>query len=81
MKGGVMKLYLFLFVAGAGAIIFSYIAGVRLGREKCRTDVAAQSVAIQSQVIKIMGDINAETFNTGDGDIRDILRQKWTIAE
>ena len=76
-----MKLYLFLFVAGAGAITFSYIAGVRLGREKCRVDVVSQSVAVQSQAIKIMGDINAEIFNNGTGDIRDVLRQKWTIAE
>lgn len=76
-----MKSFLFMFMAGVTAIFFSYVAGVRVGREKCRADVAGQSSAIQSQTIKIMGDINAETFNRGVGDIRRILREQYTIAE
>ena len=76
-----MKTYLFLCVAGVGAILFSYVVGMRVGREKCRVEVASQSVAIQSQTIKIMGDVNAETFNRGVGDIRRVLHEKYTIAE
>ena len=76
-----MKLYVFIFMAGVTAIFFSYVAGMRVGREKCRTDMVNQSSAIQSQTIKIMGDVNAETFNHGVGDIRRILREKYTIAE
>lgn len=76
-----MKTYLFVFMAGATAIFFSYVAGVRMGREKCRTDVVQNMGAIQSETIKIMGNINAETFNTGVRDIRRVLYEKYTIAE
>lgn len=76
-----MKLYVFIFMAGVTAIFFSYVAGMRVGREKCRADMVNQSSAIQSQTIKIIGDVNAETFNRGVGDIRRILREKYTIAE
>lgn len=76
-----MKVYLFIFVAGVTAIFFSYAAGMRVGREKCRTDVVGQASAIQSQIIKIKGDINAETFNRGVADIRRVLHEKYTIAE
>ena len=76
-----MKDYLLIFMAVCAAMFFSYVAGMRVGREKCRVDVASQTGAIQSQAIKIMGDVNAETFNRGVGDIRRILHEKYTIAE
>lgn len=76
-----MKSYLFIFMAGATAIFFSYVAGVRMGREKCRADVVSQSANIQSQTIKIMGDVNAESFSRSADDIRRVLREKYTIAE
>lgn len=76
-----MKIYLCVFLAVGAAIFFSYVMGVRLGREKCRADLMAQSTTIQSQTIKIIGDVNAETFNRGTNDIRRVLREKYTIAE
>ena len=76
-----MKMYLFIFMAGCAAIFFSYVAGVRMGREKCRADTAVDTGLIQSKTIKIIEDVNAETFNRGLGDIRNVLREKYTIAE
>ncbi|MBR2393141.1 MAG: hypothetical protein IKB05_01480 [Alphaproteobacteria bacterium] len=76
-----MKTYLFVFMAGVTAIFFSYVAGVRLGRQQCRADVAQQSGYVQSETIKIIGDVNAETFNRGVDDIRHVLHEKYTIAE
>ncbi len=76
-----MKTYLFIFMAGVTAIFFSYIAGVRLGRQQCRADAAQQSGYVQSETIKIIGDVNAETFNRGVDDIRHVLHEKYTIAE
>lgn len=76
-----MKTYLFIFMAGVTAIFFSYIAGVRVGREKCRADLVSQSATIQSQTIKLIGDVNAETFNRGVDDIRRVLYEKYSIAE
>ena len=79
--GEIMKLYLFLFAAAGVAMFFSYVTGVRMGREKCRGDIATQSGAIQSETIKIMGDVNAESLNRGVDDIRRVLYEKYTIAE
>ena len=76
-----MKTYLFIFVAGVTAIFFSYVAGVWVGNEKCRADTIVQAGVIQSETIKIIRNVNAETFNTATGDVRRFLREKYTIAE
>ena len=76
-----MKIYVCVFIVACITLVFSYFAGVRIGDKKCRLDMAMQSGVVQSHAIKIMGDVNAETFNRGAGDIRDVLRKKWTIAE
>ena len=35
----------------------------------------------QAEKVEKIGEINAKVFHTGVNDIRDILRQKYTIAE
>ena len=76
-----MKTYLFILMAGCVAIFSAYVVGVIVGRERCRADIVQNTGMVQSQTIKIMEGINAETFNTGVGDIRRILYEKYTIAE
>ena len=76
-----MKMYLFIFMAVCTAIFFSYGAGVRVGREKCNALTEHNVASQQSELIKTMETINAETFNTGVRDIRNVLREKYTIAE
>lgn len=77
--GGNMRGYLFLAVFIA--ICFSYFFGVRYGAVRAgRECVHAQQIN-QSNIIKLQGVVNAEAFNRGVGDIRDVLRKKYTIAE
>ncbi len=73
------KLYFLLFfiVVVCGA----YIVGGRVALEKCRADSAHNITAQQTEIIKIQGEINAETVARGVGDIRRVLRKKYTIAE
>lgn len=75
----IMLLAAFFVVAGA------YWTGGRIGMEKCRAEMAnaanANIIATQNEIIKIKGEINAETFNTGVSDIRQQLRKNWTIRD
>ena len=76
-----MKTYLFIFLVACAAIFFSYGAGVRVGRAKCNAQTEHNVAIQQSEIIKTMESVNAETFNTGVRDIRRILHEKYTIAE
>ena len=73
------KLYFLLFfiVVVWGA----YLAGGRAALEKCRGAVADDIVAQQAELIKIQEVVNAEAVSRGVGDIRRVLREKYTIAE
>ena len=73
------KLYLLLFfiVVVWGA----YLVGGRVASEKCRGAVADDIVAQQTELIKIQEVVNAEVVSRGVGDIRRVLREKYTIAE
>jgi len=62
-------------------VIAIYFTGVVIGRAKCQAQIAtAATNATQQQMIK-KEKINAEVFNTGMRDIRDVLRTKYTIAD
>lgn len=74
-----MKNYLILAVAVivAGAYFF----GLGIGRAKC---VAANARAQSNEIINITDmqrNTDEKVFNTGVGDIRRIMRAKYTIAE
>lgn len=73
------KLYFLLFfiVVVCGA----YIVGGRVALEKCRADVVHNITAQQTEIIKIQENVNAEAISRGVGDIRRVLRKKYTIAE
>lgn len=73
------KLYFLLFfiVVVWGA----YLVGGRVASEKCRGAVADGIVAQQTELIKIQEVVNAEAVSRGVGDIRRVLREKYTIAE
>lgn len=74
-----MRIYI---VAAIFAAFFAfYYAGVRIGRERCHADNAVRGVEIQNQTIETMERINAEAYNTGVADIRDVLRAKYTISQ
>lgn len=62
-------------------LIGIYCAGVTVGKEQEKRLCAEYYADNQIQIIKIQEKINAETFNRGVADIRDVLRKKYTIAE
>ncbi len=70
------------FVALGGAAIFlSYFVGMHVANIKCN-ERSANTVA--EQIIthnSIWGATDEEVMHTGVGDIRLILREKYTIAE
>lgn len=77
------KLY---FAIGLVMIVCAaYGAGMRLGVQKCRTDGVIiqknQQTATQHQIIKIKGEIHAETVTSATDVIRDRLRMQYTIAD
>ncbi len=76
-----MKVYVFSAALVAVVILFAYYIGVHDGNNKCNMQHADNIVVQQTELIKLQGDINAETVNTAVGDIRRILREKYTIAE
>ncbi len=76
-----MKLGLCVLMAAVVAIFFAYLAGGRVGYEKCRVGQNVNVIAQQSQIIKIQEEINAKAYNRNTIDIRRRLREKYTIAE
>lgn len=73
------KMYFLLMVLGA--IVFVYFAGERAGRLQCAKNQNEDVVIQQSEIVKLQGDVNEETFNRGVADIRRVLREKYTITE
>ena len=73
------KIYLILI--GFGILICVYIFGIYSGYQKCNAKVATQTYKQQSHVIEIQRKVNEEVFNRGVNDIRNVLCQKYTIAD
>lgn len=73
--------YLYMAALGSAAIFFTYIIGTRVGNIKCNARVADVNAKTIIQNTKILEDTNETVFHTTVGDIRHILREKYTIAE
>lgn len=67
------------------AVGASYFAGRTVGAAECRARIAAQNAdavaAAHTVIIEKERKIDAETYRMGAGDIRRVLREKYTIAE
>lgn len=74
-----MKIYIAAIIAAF--ILCAYWAGARVGRVDCVANAARAASRDTAVVINKTGEINAEVYNTNTGDIRRILRAKYTIAE
>jgi len=72
-------IYFFVFVGAvcAGA----YWAGACNGAARCRENQSTAGLATQIEIIKQTEQINEDVMRTGLGDIRRVLREKYTIAE
>ncbi len=73
------KIYLMLI--GVVMLVCIYIFGIYSGYQKCNAKVATQTNNQQSHVIEIQRKVNEEVFNRGVNDIRNVLHQKYTIAD
>lgn len=62
-------------------ILFAYFFGIIRGRDKCIKQIATENMNISQQQNIKKEKINAEIYRTGTGDIRNILRTKYTIAD
>ena len=78
-----MRIY--LIIAGVVACLGVFWTGGEIARQKCRAENANLAtehlVNINKITNKIKRDTNEKIFNTSVGDIRRILRQKYTIAD
>ncbi len=72
--------YVYLVVIFVAILFLAYMAGVAHGYQKCRADFANATTETQIEIIKQSGKIDAETFNHDTGDIRRVLREKYTIG-
>lgn len=73
------KQYLILTIIGLIIAIYSF--GFTRGNNKCITEITNQNTQIEQQKIITKEKINAEIYRTGVRDIRNILREKYTITD
>ena len=73
--------YLYYAILCGVAIFFVYFVGVHVGKIKCDSRIANMNTKQIVVNTKLSEDINETTLHTGTGDIRRILREKYTIAE
>ena len=79
--GKFMNNKIYLILKGFGILLCVYIFGIYSGYQKCNAKVATQTYKQQSHVIEIQRKVNAEVFNRGVDDIRNVLHRKYTIAD
>ncbi len=79
--GEFMSNKIYLMLIGFGVLICVYIFGMYAGYQKCNAKVATQTNNQQSHVIEIQRKVNAEVFNRGVNDIRNVLYRKYTIQD
>lgn len=79
--GEFMSNKIYLMLIGFGVLICVYIFGIYSGYQKCNAKVATQTNNQQSHVIEIQRKVNAEAFNRGVNDIRNVLYRKYTIQD
>ncbi len=71
----------YILICVFGLVFLSYLNGIQLGKAKCQQQNAKQIIqTTNNQMIK-RNKINAQVYNTGTADIRNILCEKYTIAD
>lgn len=72
---------IYIAALGGAAFLLLFFYGVRIGTDKCRSDMMSVSLRANNQIAKQMDEINAETMLHNTGTIRGILRERYTIGE
>ncbi len=76
-----MKLYIFIFAVILAAIFFAYVIGKKIESAECRANYSIAALEQSNKNSEIKKVINVQVLSVGLGDIRNILREKYTIAE
>lgn len=76
-----IKMRIYIFLTLFGVVFFTFFVGKYVGRANCQTETAVAQSHVQTEIIKKIGEVNEETLGRGTGDIRRILRERYTIAE
>ncbi len=76
-----MKLYIGVAGFVLAIFFFTYLIGVRDGKNKCVMRASENIAQQQIHLIDLQEKIYAETVRSNTGDIRRVLREKYTIAE
>ncbi len=63
------------------AFVLIYLYGMQIGHKKCQDKILMQSFNQNLQFNKHKEDIDEKVYTTGVGDIRDFLRNKYSIAD
>ena len=71
----------YLIITVCAMVVGAYVMGMRIAHEKCKTASANNQTYEIINSVNLQRMANEKVFNTGVRDIRDILRQKYTIAE
>ena len=75
------KMQKYLFMVAAVVALAAYFFGIQIGRMRCvALNARTQSDEIVN-IISIKRKTDEKVYNTGLHDIRNILREKYTIAE
>ncbi|MDW3024800.1 MAG: hypothetical protein R8N50_03910 [Alphaproteobacteria bacterium] len=73
------KIYFLVFLIVV--LVGAYFAGGRVANEKCRARLANSKADQQLEIVKLHEAVNEEVFSRGVGDIRRVLRERYTIAQ
>ena len=76
---------LYLFIGAAIILLAAFYCGMIIGISKCQANIAQKDFELfqnnQQQLLKEKRIINETVYKTAAGDVRRILRDKYTIAE
>ena len=74
-----MRIY--IFIAVGAVLCAAYFYGLNIGRADCVADISKNTAQIAQQQLNKQEKINVEVNRSNVRDIRNILREKYTIAE
>lgn len=76
-----IKMRIYIFLTLFGVVFFTFFVGKYVGRANCQAETVVAQSYMQAEITKKIGEVNEEVLGRGAGDIRRVLREKYTIAE
>ncbi|MBD5400806.1 hypothetical protein HDR61_03635 [bacterium] len=73
--------YIYIVTSVVTVVICAYTVGVHVGRARARADALSAGLQTRIYLLKQMENINAEVVSHSAADIRNVLREKYTIVD